>query len=153
MKWFVGGIAASTGGILGIPALTSVFSPVLKLRRKEQWRGIGEIDRFQEGAVVAAKVSTRLDRELISSGQYKHVYVWKQAADDFVVYSRSCTDLGCPVTFDAGSECFYCPCHGGVFSKEGERMAGPPKYPLFRYSTRVREGFLEIDLASVPAMA
>jgi Rieske Fe-S protein len=57
------------------------------------------------------------------------------------------------VNWDAGSQCFYCPCHGGIFDREGVPMAGPPPEPLYRYTTRVRDGVLEIDARSVPPMA
>ena len=32
-------------------------------------------------------------------------------------------------------------------------MAGPPKEPLYRYATRIRDNILEIDLNSIPPMA
>jgi menaquinol-cytochrome c reductase iron-sulfur subunit len=69
-----------------------------------------------------------------------------------VVFSRNCTDASCPVVFDAGSDCFLCPCHGGVFSKDGTPLHGPPPRPLWRYAARVRAGVLEIDLNSLPPM-
>jgi menaquinol-cytochrome c reductase iron-sulfur subunit len=82
----------------------------------------------------------------------KAVYVWRKEEGRAVVYSRNCTDLSCPVHFDSGSERFFCPCHGGIFAKDGTPLAGPPRLPLYRYRTRVRGGELEIDLRSLPAM-
>lgn len=84
----------------------------------------------------------------------KGVYVWRKSEKeaDVVVFSRNCTDLSCPVKFDEGSECFYCPCHGGIFDKQGIPLAGPPSVPLYRYANRVRGGVLEIDLNSLPPM-
>jgi menaquinol-cytochrome c reductase iron-sulfur subunit len=84
--------------------------------------------------------------------QFKGVFVWRETADRLVVYSRNCTDLSCPVTWDEGSGWFYCPCHGGIFNQQGEPVAGPPNRPLYRYATRVREGVVEIDLKSLPPM-
>lgn len=151
MKWIVTGIGATTSGILGIPALFSSLSPVIKHRRPSNWRAIGPIEQFPLGKIISSKVETRLEREFRSKP--KDVYVWRKSQSEVVVYSRSCTDLGCPVKYDTGSECFFCPCHGGIFSKEGERMAGPPKSPLYRYQYRILDGHLEIDLSSVPVVA
>jgi menaquinol-cytochrome c reductase iron-sulfur subunit len=152
MKWVVAGIGASTGGILGVPAVTSILSPMIRhTSRAATWRPVGEVNQFPLGQIVAKKIETRLEREFLTKP--KDVYVWRKSESDFVIYSRSCTDLGCPVKFDPGSECFFCPCHGGIFSKEGERMAGPPKSPLYRYQFRIQDGFLEVDLSSVPLVA
>ena len=67
-----------------------------------------------------------------------------------VVFSRVCTDVGCPVTYDRGSACFLGPCHGGIFTQDGTPIHGPPPRPLYRYAARVRDGVLEIDLNSLP---
>ena len=78
------------------------------------------------------------------------VFVWQRSESRFVVFSRSCTDLGCPLDYDPGSTCFFCPCHGGIFGQDGERLAGPPNRPMYRYAHRVRDGVLEIDVSSIP---
>ena len=106
---------------------------------------------FPIGRVQQAVVS--LGRgEADAALQTQGVYVWRSTETEVVVYSRSCTDLGCPVTWDPGSQWFYCPCHGGIFDREGERRAGPPNKPLYRYAIRLVDGDLEIDLHSVPPM-
>lgn len=154
MKWVVAGIGATTTGLLGIPSVATILSPVIKKKEYQpRWRSLGEFNTFPMGLIKSVRVNTRLEKELMSFNEHKDVYVWRKSGEDVVVYSRSCTDLGCPVNYDSGSECFFCPCHGGIFSKEGERMAGPPKSPLYRYTTRVVDGHLEIDLASVPVVA
>jgi menaquinol-cytochrome c reductase iron-sulfur subunit len=37
-----------------------------------------------------------------------------------------------------------CPCHGGVYYKDGSVAAGPPPRPLERYPVRVQDGQVEI---------
>lgn len=153
MKWVVLGIGAATTGALGVPALLSTLSPTIRRGNKERWRSLGKLTSFPEEEIVSAKVETRLEKDFMHMAMPKDVYVWRKQDDQVVVYSRSCTDLGCPIKFDKGSECFFCPCHGGIFSKQGAVMAGPPKGPLYRYQTRIMDGFLEIDLSSVPLVA
>jgi menaquinol-cytochrome c reductase iron-sulfur subunit len=144
-----GGAVLST--VVALPALLSAASPLLQKRPREAWRPVGPIDDFLLDKVV--KASVPVDRgDWARSLDVKAVYVWRKSSDDTVVFSRNCTDLSCPVNFDSGSECFFCPCHGGIFAKDGTPMSGPPKVPLYRYENRVRDGVLEINLYSLPPM-
>lgn len=45
---------------------------------------------------------------------------------DIVAYSVLCTHMGCPVSYDAQSRNFKCPCHYSVFDseKEGQMVTG-----------------------------
>lgn len=137
--------------IVGIPTLIFAFAPIGD-RRSPRWRSVGPLDEFPLGEVREGIVQPT-DSTDSSPPLPQAVYVWRRSSDEVVVFSRSCTDLGCPVTWDRGSQCFLCPCHGGIFDHEGRRMAGPPDRPLYRYDNRVRSGTLEIDLSSVPPMA
>ena len=49
-----------------------------------------------------------------------------------------------------GAELFMCPCHGGVFYKDGRVAAGPPQAPLSRYGVRVNKDDVEILAPPVP---
>lgn len=151
LRALVGGGSVVVTGILGIPALLCALSPSLKRRSGNAWRSAGPLDDFTLGKVEPAVVEVQRG-DWAKSLDTKTVYVWRRSEDEVIVYSRNCTDLSCPVNFDPGSECFFCPCHGGIFGKDGRPMAGPPKVPLYRYANRVRDGELEIDLHSLPPM-
>jgi menaquinol-cytochrome c reductase iron-sulfur subunit len=145
------GGGAILAGILGIPALLAALTPALRGGRDGRWRRVGRLEDFPVNEVRQANVRVGRDdwsRTLSEKG----VYVWRIKEDDVIVYSRNCTDLSCPVNFDPGSECFFCPCHGGIFAKDGTPLAGPPQVPLYRYEHRLRDGLLEIDLGSLPPM-
>ena len=149
-------IAMSLGGgllsaLVAIPALLSAISPSLVGRSQERWRAAGTVDQFALNQVTPAIVQVNRG-DWARSLDEKKVYVWRKGPEEYVVYSRNCTDLSCPVTFDTGSECFFCPCHGGIFAKDGTPMSGPPKVPLYRYAHRIQNDSLEIDLSSLPPM-
>lgn len=69
---------------------------------------------------------------------------------EFVALSNVCPHLGCKVHYEASAGKFLCPCHGGVFEKDGTAIAGPPadagknltRYPLTRVGGNL---FIEID--------
>ena len=43
-----------------------------------------------------------------------------------------------------------CPCHGGVYYKDGTVAAGPPPRPLTKYPVRVNGGRVEILTTPTP---
>jgi len=153
MRWAITGIGLATAGMVGIPSLIAAFAPVLTQRPERKiWQSLGLLANFPPGEM--RKVIVPIPREDWGQAvREKAVYAWRPNGQEVIVYSRSCTDLGCPVTWDPGSECFFCPCHGGIFAKNGERMAGPPNRPLFRYASRISNGEIEIDLNSLPSVA
>lgn len=153
MKWTIRGIGLATAGMIGIPSLVVIFGPIFERQPQEAvWRPIGSVDNFPVGEMLKTSIHSPHE-DWSRAMREKAVYAWRPTEEEVIVYSRSCTDLGCPVTWDPGSECFFCPCHGGIFSKNGERMAGPPKRPLYRYASRIIKGVIEVDFKSLPPMA
>jgi menaquinol-cytochrome c reductase iron-sulfur subunit len=136
-------------GVVGVPALLMGLSPAVWPRRRETWRPVGRLVDFAVGE-VHQRVVPRNDEAWPRSLPQQAVFVWRRSEAGLVVFSRSCTDLGCPLDYDRGSACFFCPCHGGIFAQDGQRLAGPPNGPMFRYAHRVRDGVLEADVSSLP---
>ena len=151
-KWLVVSASAVLGAIVAVPAVISALAPAARPREK-RWHSLGALRQFPPGQVVQAVVRLPREDHPVDSMPGQAVYVWRPSESQFIVFSRTCTDLGCAVKYDAGSTFYYCPCHGGIFNSSGEPVAGPPKKPLYRYVTRVRDNALEIDLSSVPAVA
>lgn len=68
-------------------------------------------------------------------------------AEDFILFagtrgrpwavSRTCTHLGCQVTFRQNLNMLVCPCHHSRFSLQGRRLAGPASRDLAKYPVRV----------------
>ena len=128
MKWAIRGFGLATATMVGGPSLIASFAPLWSSRpRAREWRTIGAIGELPVGEI--RKISVSLPDEPWGGGALRElaVYAWRRSEQDVIGYSRSCTDLGCPLTFDPGSQCFFCPCHGGIFDKNGARMAGPPR--------------------------
>lgn len=144
-------VAGSVGvaGIVVIPPAIHSLSPVIRRDEEPVWRPLGEVGDFPPGEVRKVVVDVPRD-DWAQSIREKGVYVWHSDEEGLVVFSRNCTDLGCPIEHDAGSNWFFCPCHGGIFATDGTPKAGPPSRPLYRFANRVRDGLLEIDLRSLP---
>lgn len=61
----------------------------------------------------------------------------------FRALSTKCPHLGCKVHWDAGRDRFRCPCHEGIFDRNGTALSGPPAQEgknLSEYEIRVDRG-------------
>lgn len=67
---------------------------------------------------------------------------------EIVALSEACTHLSCRVPWCASSGQFECPCHGSVFNRAGDFIAGPAPRGLDRYPVEVVDGIIEINTAS-----
>jgi cytochrome b6-f complex iron-sulfur subunit len=76
----------------------------------------------------------------------RHRLALVDTADGPVAFSRRCTDLGCLVSWSKPRGQFVCPCHQGVFDRNGVNIAGPPPRPLDRYDVVKRGGQLYVKI-------
>lgn len=75
----------------------------------------------------------------------KGIFIFKQPDGIFCV-SSVCTHLGCTVQWKAENENFFCPCHGSIFSKDGQVKKGPAPRALEWYEvTLSKDGRLVVD--------
>lgn len=151
------GLAVKAGGTVAagaalLPAIGTVLAPAWQRRGAGEWVDVGAMEGFARGGVSPAVVQVPRE-DWAESLRARGVFVWLEENGEAVVFARACTDLGCPVTWDPGSGWYFCPCHGGIFDREGVPRSGPPRRPLYRYASRVENGILQIDLNSVPPLA
>ena len=57
----------------------------------------------------------------------------------------ACTHFGCIVQWRTEDQDWYCPCHAGVFSPDGEVIAGPPPSPLVALNVVVEGDVLYVE--------
>jgi menaquinol-cytochrome c reductase iron-sulfur subunit len=63
---------------------------------------------------------------------------------DFVIFSPICPHLGCRFEWQQAASKFHCPCHGSVFSFDGEHLAGPAPRGLDPLPFREQSGVAQI---------
>lgn len=76
-------------------------------------------------------------------------FVWVyRDGDQIIALSPICKHLGCTVTWagdDANPDKFFCPCHNGLYEKNGKNIPGtPPRGPLDQYEVGESDGFITI---------
>jgi menaquinol-cytochrome c reductase iron-sulfur subunit len=143
MKAAVVGIGGLISAAIGLPAVAYVIGPALK-RTSDLWIRLGAISKVELGSPTLFKTTVETETGWINTEEEISAYVLTQNGQDFDVMSNICTHLGCRVRWIAGDDRFYCPCHNGVFAKDGSVVAGPPPRPLDRFENKVEDGILYI---------
>ncbi len=141
------------GGItvagLAAPAVGFIVSPLVK-KEGETWRTVGRLKDFAVGKTVDVRYEDA--SPLPWAGVTARTAAWlrRESETEFVAFTIHCTHLGCPVRWIDSAQLFLCPCHGGVFYKDGTVAAGPPERPLPRYRVRVANDEVQILTAPLP---
>jgi len=68
------------------------------------------------------------------------------SAEVQMVFSATCSHLGCLVNYNKEKHEFICPCHGGRYDLSGKNIAGPPPAPLTRFPIKIQNGNLSIGI-------
>lgn len=135
--------------LVGVPIVGFLVAPLFRPAPRF-WRPVGAVDDFKLGDI--AEVSFDDTSALPWAGLTSETAAWlyRQGQQEFVAYSANCSHLGCPVRWEADAELFMCPCHGGVYYKNGDVAAGPPPRGLAKYPVRVQNGQVEILTSPAP---
>lgn len=137
------GIGALISAGLAIPAIAYVLGPALT-KVQENWLPLGSTNKVELGTPTLFKAKIQRQSGWITSDEEVWAYVLTDDGRSYIAMSNICTHLGCRVRWIAEREQFYCPCHAGVYDKEGNVISGPPPRPLDRYEVRVEENEIRI---------
>ncbi len=138
---------AITGGLGLLASLFARATSRWPLRHARKWTALCKVADL--GADAPLETSFTFER---FEGWYREkvarqVYVTRDETGAPVVFSRTCTHLGCPVKWKAQSKTFRCACHGGVFDAQGAVLDGPPPRPLVRLPCRIAGELIEVEEA------
>jgi Rieske Fe-S protein len=155
------GLGALIGVIVTLPAVAAALVPGF-VKQKAKQVDLGPLSNFQEGQYYVATFEeghiSRMSAFIRNNGDLN-------GTPSFTCISNRCVHLGCPVqsggpVFDERKKTvksdegeidlipalpaagFICPCHGGSYDQEGNRIAGPPVRALNRFEFSVVDGRL-----------
>src|SRR5262245_44461952 len=145
---FNGTVAAA----LSVPVLGYLMSAVTRGRANAylSWVPLGSVDAFPEGETRFA--TFRNPYVTPTDGKTADTACWvrRVESEKFQVFAVNCMHLGCPVRWFPQSGLFLCPCHGGVYYRDGSRAAGPPERGLVEYPCKVENGMVTIQAGELP---
>ena len=143
------GLSFLAAAVAGIPVLAAIFAPLIG-KTPKLWRKVGLTDDFKVGITQLVKFQNADPEKWAGETAYTAAWLRRDTVNRFIAFSANCTHLGCPVRWEADADLFMCPCHGGVYYKDGTVAAGPPPKPLVQYEVRVINKAIEIQTAPVP---
>ena len=135
--------------VVGLPLIGFVIAPLFR-KPPEQWATLGKVGDFQIGKTVSVTVLDPSPLPWAGITAKNAVWLRRESETGFIAFAANCTHLGCPVRWMEGAELFMCPCHGGVYYKDGNVAAGPPPRPLVRYDVRIENGEVKMNPVVVP---
>jgi len=121
---------------LAIPAIAYVIGPSLR-KKEENWTRVGSTMKVALGTPTLFKAKIKRQDGWIASDEEISTYLLTDDGQSFIALSSICTHLGCRVRWNDESEQFLCPCHVGIFDRQGNVVAGPPPRALDRYQTMI----------------
>jgi menaquinol-cytochrome c reductase iron-sulfur subunit len=158
------GIGAVIGGLVTLPVIGFALAPSFVDQGSEDVN-LGPLDNFPENQWKVTKFKSVKDEPEDVSRRSAFIRYNGPAEDgqpSFTIISNRCVHLGCPVQptgvtgeaetvetdggkvllADTAPSGFACPCHGGAYDIEGNRVAGPPVHALDRYEYSIIDGNL-----------
>lgn len=145
---FNGVVAAA----LAVPVVGFLLSSITRGRANGylSWVSLGPVTQFPEGETRLA--TFRNPNVMPTDGKTVDTACWVRhvAGDQFQIFAINCAHLGCPVRWFPQSGLFMCPCHGGVYYRDGARASGPPQRGLFQYLYKIENGLITIQAGELP---
>ncbi|WP_456279385.1 QcrA and Rieske domain-containing protein [Bacillus sp. AK128] len=142
----VGGFMAA--GML-MPMVRFALDPVLRPATEQDLVPVANVEDI---TTEPQRFDFKIDQvdAWYKSEEPKSAWVYKDG-DKIVALSPVCKHLGCTVNWNsdpANENMFFCPCHYGLYEKDGTNVPGtPPLAPLDVYVSEVRDGKLYLGKA------
>lgn len=141
MKATILSIGGLIGAAIGLPAIAYVIGPALQ-KETDEWIRLGSVAKVEVNSPTLFKTVIEKQTGWINAEEEFSVYVLTTNGQEFIVMSNVCTHLGCRVRWIADKDGFFCPCHNGIFAKDGSVVSGPPPRALDRFEVKVEDGIL-----------
>jgi menaquinol-cytochrome c reductase iron-sulfur subunit len=143
MKVVIVGLGGLIGLAYAIPAIAYVLGPALQ-KAASEWILLGSVNKVEPNTPTLFKTTIQTQTGWITTEEEFSAYVLTEDGQSYVVLSNICTHLGCRVRWITEKNNYYCPCHNGVFARDGKVVSGPPPRPLDRFENKVENGVLYV---------
>ena len=129
----------------GLAALVGTAATPRSATRAPRWRRAASMFDLPPDGPHAAVLADRHADGWYETRKEAVVYIDRDG-DGYRALSATCTHLGCRVSWTAETKQFHCPCHGGVYDREGRVVSGPPPTPLTRVNVRLNPKTAELEV-------
>ena len=127
LKWVIHGLGALFAAVLGLPALAYLLDARHRPARAGQFKTVARLTDLVEDVPHQVVVQeTRRDAwTLHPNDMIGRVWLIRRDQETVDAFTTVCPHLGCPVNFAEKDKLFICPCHGGTFDVNGQRVERP----------------------------
>ncbi len=143
------GFAGLSAAVAAIPVISALLAPLLE-RAPQKWRKVGMMNDFPLGTTNLVTFENADPKEYAGVTAKSAAWLRRDEKNNFVAFAANCTHLGCPVRWEAQAQLFMCPCHGGVYYKDGTVAAGPPPKSLTNYKVRIYNNEIQLQTKPLP---
>ncbi|MGL4522639.1 MAG: ubiquinol-cytochrome c reductase iron-sulfur subunit [Bacilli bacterium] len=134
----VGGFMAAT---MTTPLIRFAVDPVLKKEAATDKVAVTNLKKLTKEP-QRFDFSVKVKDGWVKATEVKTAWMYLDEKNDVVALSPFCKHLGCQVNWNGDPKQknrFYCPCHGGMYEKDGTNVPKtPPTAPLDAYEMEIK---------------
>jgi Rieske Fe-S protein len=132
----IAAVQAAIGATLTFILGGAILSPSFQ-QRSELWLRAALLDALPDDEPLPVTLRVARHDGLTQVIDRTVVYLVKTGDGQVRAMQSTCTHLGCRTSYDREKKLILCPCHGGVYDRQGRVMSGPPPAPLPTLPTRI----------------
>ena len=136
------GLGLITAGLAGLVGLVAAPRASASTKR---WRAAASIFDLPPKDPFTAVLADKHADGWYETRKEQVVFIDREG-DGYRAMSATCAHLGCRVRWESSRQQFLCPCHGGVYDREGRVVSGPPPRGLERVAVRVNPQTSDIEV-------
>ena len=147
---FLGYTAAAISSFIsivaGIPIIGYLLAP-LRQKQDVKWISIGRVADFTASIPQMVQFTITRRDGWVEAHDSRTCWIVPQPDGSFLAYNGRCTHLACAYSWKNDGQYagkFFCPCHDGVYDRNGMVLDGPPPRKLDRLETKVEDGMLMV---------
>ena len=131
------------GTLLAVTEISALVVPFIKPNKV---LGLGaKVPVGAKAAVLDGFKATNDTPVLNLQGKFFLIH----APGGIIAAYRKCTHLGCSVPWNAAEDQFHCPCHGSIYLRSGQNVAGPAPRPLDLMEITISGGKITVDTRKI----
>jgi menaquinol-cytochrome c reductase iron-sulfur subunit len=139
LGWLVGTINVGVVAAVVTPTLGFIAAPLRRKKAAGNWIPVLDAADLKDGQTTSVTYKVEVDDGYMKSEREYSAFVYRKGSK-ILAFDPSCPHLGCNVEFKDRKNRYVCPCHGGVFDVDGERVSGPPPRGLTKIASREEDG-------------
>jgi nitrate reductase gamma subunit len=129
--------------VAGVPMVGELVGGVYR-EKKRLWSKVTDISSLPIGQPVNPAFPMPVVQAYIRETGLRSVWVVKHSPTEVTVFSPICPHLGCHYHWDPKTQHFECPCHGSVYTINGQVIGGPAPRGLDTLPEKIEDGILYV---------